>query len=142
MVPGTDYLTPSAFWSRAGFEPAKAATQPLLQTEQEGQVAQRAARPPVTTNRLRPGLVRLGHHEPTPIVHQVQERPHTHQGVVLARKVRRRARPPPPPRATHQVRSYRVPFDVSGARQEVRLVHDERGEPALPQVPSPAFAEC
>ena len=68
---GTHYLTPPAFWLGAGAEPAKSAAQPLLQPKHEVQVAQRSAGPPVTTDRLHLGVVRLGQEQPAPIVHQV-----------------------------------------------------------------------
>ena len=38
-------------------------------------------------------------------------------------------------------RTYGVEFDIPCSRQQIRLIEDERGEPPLPEVSAPAFAE-
>ena len=55
--------------------------------------------------------------------------------------MRSRAAPGPLRRVGYQSRSHRVQFDVAEAAQQVVLIHDIRGEAALPEMAAPVFAE-
>ncbi len=52
-----------------------------------------------------------------------------------------RARPRPLGRVRRKPRANRVQLHVARTRQEIILIHRERGEPALPQKPAPPLAE-
>lgn len=83
---------------------------------------------------------RAGEQAPPTAGHR-QQRPHANQPVVLALQMRPRAGPAVLARRVHQPVAHGVEFDVPGRRQQIKLVHHERGEPALPKMPPPPFTE-
>src|SRR5271157_1248987 len=64
-----------------------------------------------------------------------------HQGVITPSQVSRRAAPALTAWCLDQSGAHGVELDVPRRGQEVVFIHDERGEAALPQVPSPPFPE-
>ena len=76
-----------------------------------------------------------------PVGGHLQERSDLHQGVITPFQVSRRAAPAITAWCLDQSGTHRVELQVPRRGQEMIFVHDERGEAALPQVPSPALTE-
>ncbi len=76
-----------------------------------------------------------------PIGDHRQQRGDLDQVVIAARQVRPRATPTPLVRAARQLRPHGIPFHVPRRRQQIRLIHDEGSESALPQIAAPLLAE-
>jgi hypothetical protein len=70
-----------------------------------------------------------------------QQRSHVDQSVVASGQVRPSAAPRPIAGMLDQVGTHRVEFHVPGGGQQVRLVHHERREPPLPEIPPPFLAK-
>jgi len=71
----------------------------------------------------------------------LQQRSDLHQGVITPSQVSRRAAPAITAWCLDQSGAHGVELHVPRRGQEVVFIHDERGEAALPRVPSPALPE-
>src|SRR5208337_386277 len=78
---------------------------------------------------------------PPPVRGHWQQRSDLHQGVITPSQVSRRAAPAMTAWRLDQSGAHGVELHVPRRGQEVVFIHDERGEAALPQVPSPALPE-
>jgi hypothetical protein len=76
-----------------------------------------------------------------PVGGHLQQRSDLHQGVITPSQVSRRAAPAITAWCLDQSGAHGVELHVPRRGQEVVFIHDERGEAALPQVPSPALPE-
>ena len=76
-----------------------------------------------------------------PVGSHLQERSDLHQGVITPSQVSRRAAPAITAWCLDQPGAHGVELHVPRRGQEVVFIHEERGEAALPQVPSPALPE-
>jgi hypothetical protein len=65
------------------------------------------------------------------IGHQCAQRRHRCEFVILARELRTRARPWPVIGTAHQPRDDWIESDVTGRRQQMRLVHHHRSKATL-----------
>ena len=76
-----------------------------------------------------------------PVGDHLQERSDLHEGVITPFQVSRRAAPAITAWCLDQSGAHGVELHVPRRGQEVVFIHDERGEAALPRVPSPALPE-
>src|SRR5271157_2649235 len=80
-------------------------------------------------------------HQTAPVGGHFQQWSDLHQGVITPSQVSRRAAPAITAWCLDQSGAHVVELHVPRRGQEVVFIHDERGEAALPQVPSPALPE-
>jgi hypothetical protein len=99
------------------------------------------ARCPVLTESLDRFFARRTGQQTPPVSRDLQQGSDLHETVVFALQVGAGAAPPIIARRDDQSRPNRVEFHVTRGRQQVRILHDERSEPTLPQMPPPIFPE-
>src|SRR4051794_4578301 len=113
---------------------------PRCEALDEGGAAQRLAAALACSDRVALAPAEARFQQRPPVVDAGARRDEVGDSVVAQPEVGTRARPVPLLRPLDQPRPHRIELDIAQAGMEVRLIHCDRGEAALPQMAAPALA--